>query len=420
MAFFTTVIYTTLEEAFVKEYRQEIEVKLDNLSRYIEENLDIYYDNEELLFKYIRLVEEESGIKISIVDLNHDIGNEELPSNIDAETFVEDQEGNPVLHIYSVSESTIVKDLISHISDKVVYISVGTILGLAIIVFLITGFITNPIHRMLKIIDKMANGKFDEKVKVKGHDELAELAMAFNQMSAKLQKIDANRQEFVSNVSHELKTPLSSMKVLIESMLLQEDISRDVYKEFLADTNSEIDRLTEIINHLLMLVKLDIKVLPLTLEVINLNQMMDGIVKRLSILASKKNIELKIIEEKDEVIAEIDKIKMTLAISNLIENGIKYTDDGCVEVKIDSDHQNAYITVTDTGVGIAEEEQNKIFDRFYRIDKTRDRETGGTGLGLSITHRAVLLHEGSIKVISEEGKGTSFVVRIPIKQNKDK
>jgi signal transduction histidine kinase len=113
---------------------------------------------------------------------------------------------------------------------------------------------------------------------------------------------------------------------------------------------------------------------------------------------------------------EADEMKLSLAISNLVENGIKYTpDDGMVKVTIDGDHQNAFITVQDTGMGISEEEQAKVFKRFYRVDKTRDRETGGTGLGLAITHSTVMLHNGSIKIISSEGKGATFVVRLPIK-----
>ncbi|MCQ2978985.1 MAG: ATP-binding protein [Clostridia bacterium] len=302
------------------------------------------------------------------------------------------------------------------ISTNIIVTSILICIISILIVYLATGFITGPLKNMLKVIDKMSDSKFEEKIKVRGHDELAELGMAFNQMSAKLQKADANRQEFVSNVSHELKTPLSSMKVLIESLLLQDNVSEEMYKEFLGDTNSEIDRLTDIINHLLTIVKMDVKVLPLSLEAININDMINGIIKRLTPLASKKNLTLEFVEEKDEVMAEVDKINITLAISNLIENGIKYTDEGGVKVTLDQDHQNMYITITDTGIGLEEEEQTKIFDRFYRVDKTRDRQTGGTGLGLAITHRAIILHNGSIKVTSKVGEGTTFVVRIPLKQ----
>lgn len=320
--------------------------------------------------------------------------------------------------VYVEDQSTMLVSITEIVSRNMFFTSLVVLIIVCLIVFLTTEFITGPLKTILKVIDKMADGKFDEKLKVKGHDELAEVSMAFNQMSAKLQKIDANRQEFVSNVSHELKTPLSSMKVLIESLLLQDGVPEEMYKEFLGDINSEIDRLTDIINHLLTLVKIDVKVLPLSLESVNINEMVESIMKRLKPLAIKKGLELICNEEKEEIFAEIDKISMTLAISNLIENGIKYTDEGKVEVLLDADHQNMYITVSDTGVGMEEEEKTKIFDRFYRIDKTRDRETGGTGLGLAITHRSIILHNGSIKVTSTPGEGTTFAVRIPLKQQK--
>ena len=309
-------------------------------------------------------------------------------------------------------------ELLREIQEKFIIMVLVTGSITVIFIIIISGIIMNPIKQMLKVIEKMTEGRFDQKIKVRGHDELSELSMAFNQMSAKLQKVDASRQEFVANVSHELKTPLSSMKVLIESLLFQENVPEETYKEFLADTNSEIDRLTVIINSLLVLVKLDRKVVPINAEITNMNELLADIIKRLKPLSNKRKIEL-VYDEEKEVNAEVDVVKITLALTNLIENGIKYNrDGGLVKIKLDSDHQNAYISIEDNGIGIPEDEQNKVFDRFYRIDKTRDRETGGTGLGLSITQRTVLLHNGSIKLTSKENEGTMFVVRLPLKQGK--
>ena len=144
--------------------------------------------------------------------------------------------------------------------------------------------------------------------------------------------------------------------------------------------------------------------------------MVGDIVKRLEPIAKAKNISI-IYNRVKDVSAEIEDTKLSLAVSNLIENGIKYnSEEGKVEVTVDADHQNAFITVSDNGIGIAEEEIGKIFDRFYRVDKNRDRETGGTGLGLSIVRSAVLMHNGSIKVSSKENEGTTFVIIIPLKQ----
>ena len=224
------------------------------------------------------------------------------------------------------------------------------------------------------------------------------------------------RQDFTANVSHELKTPLSSVKVLSESILLQEDVPKEMYVEFLHDITSEVDRMTAIINDLLTLVKLDQKEIPLNFKETNLTQMMTDIIKRLQPMADAKHISLQWDASK-EIHAEADEMKLSLAISNLVDNAVKYTpEEGTVKVSLDADHQNVFISVADTGIGIPEDEVNRIFERFYRVDKTRDRETGGTGLGLSITHSTIMMHKGSIKVNSKEEEGTTILVRIPLKQ----
>ena len=292
-------------------------------------------------------------------------------------------------------------------------------LTVAVIGFFASKFIVDPIRKILEVIQRMSEGHLDQRLEIKGHTEMAELAFSFNLMADKLQQVEETRQNFVSNVSHELKTPLSSMKVLSESLLFQDDVPVEMYKEFLQDINSEIDRMADIIEDLLSLVRLGQKEIPLNLKTLSLNKFIGETLKRLYPLAEKKDIELAYEPAKDVEI-EADEMKLTLGISNIIENGIKYTNPGgTVKVTVDADHQNAFITVQDTGVGIPEKDVANVFERFYRVDENRARETGetgGTGLGLSITHSVVLLHNGSIKVTSKEEVGSTFVVRLPIKQ----
>lgn len=346
-----------------------------------------------------------------------DIAIKQQNNTIDAFASIVDQ--NHILGVVRISApiDNIVSKTLDTLKKQLFILTVLVSVLIGIISFFVSGVITNPLKRMLKVVQKITEGHLDQKIDIKGKDELAELGEAFNNMSNRLLKMDQSRQEFVSNVSHELKTPLSSIKVLSESLILQEDIPLEMYKEFFEDINSEVDRLSAIINDLLLLVKLDQKEIPMTVKHTNLNILIQEILKRLHPLARKKSIEL-IYESFREVFAEVDQVKLTLAISNLIENGIKYThDNGTVKVIVDADHQNAFIKVTDTGIGIPEEDCEKIFDRFYRVDKTRDRETGGTGLGLSITYRTILLHHGSIKVNSKENEGSEFIVRLPLKQS---
>ena len=245
-----------------------------------------------------------------------------------------------------------------------------------------------------------------------------------NGIFARSQLLEESRQEFVSNVSHELKTPITSMKVLSESILMQDNVPVEMYREFMNDIVLEIDREAQIISDLLTLVKTDKGSDSLNIERVDINELMEVILKRLTPLAEKRSIEITF-ESFREVEADIDKVKFTLAISNLIENGIKYNvDGGWIRVSLNADHKNLYIKVADSGVGIPEDCVEHIFERFYRVDKARSRETGGTGLGLSIVDSIISSHGGQIKVVSkpvadgEKFGETVFTIKIPLKHKK--
>lgn len=332
-----------------------------------------------------------------------------------ASSYIEDistKKNGAVLLISSFKET---ENLIAMLTKTWFVLTTVISIIIGIFIFFTSSVIISPIKKILNTITNITDGKLHQRVKIKGNNEVSYLGEMFNTMTEKLEQIDTSRQEFVSNVSHELKTPLSSIKVLSDSILLQEDVPPEMYREFLQDINSEIDRMTEIVNNLLTLVRLDYKEITLNIEEMSLPNMLDDILKMLAPLATQKDITLSF-EYLKNISIEADTVKLSLAISNLIENAIKYTDNGGnVQITLDGDHQNTFITISDTGIGINDEEQTKIFNRFYRVDKTRDRETGGTGLGLSITHQTVMLHNGSIKLSSKEDEGSTFVVRLPIK-----
>ena len=290
------------------------------------------------------------------------------------------------------------------------------LVGLCILLsVVIANIFTKPLKRVANSIDRMAEGHFDEEIHLRGFSEIKTISDSFNMMLGKMQKVEDSRQEFVSNVSHELKTPITSIKVLADSLNMQEDVPNEVYKEFMQDIVVEIDRENQIINDLLALVKMDKSAADLNVSMVNVNDMLEMILKRLKPIAAKRNIEL-VFESFRSVSAECDEVKMTLAFTNLVENGIKYNvAGGWVKVSLDADHKYFYVKVADSGIGIPKEYQDQIFERFYRVDKARSRETGGTGLGLAITRNVILMHNGAIKVLSEEDKGSTFVVRIPMK-----
>lgn len=275
--------------------------------------------------------------------------------------------------------------------------------------------LVKPLHKMSKSIEEIQTGYGDDALKVNDYTETSLICEKFNGMLGRMKILDDSRQEFVSNVSHELKTPLTSMKVLADSINSMEDAPMELYKEFMADIGNEVDRETKIINDLLSLVKMDKSAADLNISNVNINELLEQILKRLKPIAERQNVEL-VLESFRPVAADVDEVKLTLAITNLIENGIKYNkEDGWVHVSLNADHQYFYLKVEDSGMGIPEDSLEHIFERFYRVDKSHSREIGGTGLGLAITRSAVLMHRGAIKVFSTEGEGTIFNVRIPLK-----
>ena len=271
-----------------------------------------------------------------------------------------------------------------------------------------------PFDKVTSAIGEVKDGFESEISDVPDYVETEHIVHAFNEVLKRMKVLDESRQEFVSNVSHELKTPLTSMKVLADSLNAQEDVPVELYQEFMLDITDEIDRENKIINDLLSLVKMDKTSSNLNVESVDINQMIEAILKRLKPIADQKDIDL-IYESVREVNAEVDEVKLTLAISNLVENGIKYNKEhGYVKVRLDADHQFFTIDVEDNGIGIPQESIEHIFERFYRVDKSHSTKIGGTGLGLAITRNAILMHRGAIKVESKQESGTTFSIKIPL------
>ncbi|MBC5778489.1 sensor histidine kinase [Blautia difficilis] len=305
-------------------------------------------------------------------------------------------------------------DMMAELEQKGMML-LGIIVVLSIFLsWLLSTILVKPLARVTKAIEDLTDGMQDDAISVPDYTETELITDAFNKMVNRMKILDESRQEFVSNVSHELKTPLTSMKVLADSLVGQQGVPEELYQEFMGDITAEIDRENKIITDLLSLVKMDKKAADLNITHMDINQLLEDILKRLRPIADKRNIDL-ILDCFRPVEADVDEVKFTLAISNLVENGIKYNvDDGWVRVSLDADHKYFYVTVADSGMGIPEDSIERIFERFYRVDKSHSKEIGGTGLGLAITRSAIAMHHGAIKVFSKEGEGTTFSVRIPL------
>ena len=313
-----------------------------------------------------------------------------------------------------MASSSEIAATITELEQKGILI-IGIIVVLAVFLgYVLSTILVKPFARVTKAIEDLTDGYQNEEISVPDYTETALITDAFNKMLSRMKVLDESRQEFVSNVSHELKTPMTSMKVLADSLVGQQGVPEELYQEFLSDITAEIDRENKIITDLLSLVKMDKKSTDVNIVNMNINQLLENILKRLRPIADQRKIDL-ILDSFRPVDADVDEVKFTLAISNLVENGIKYNvDEGWVRVTLDADHKFFYVTVADSGLGIPEDSLDRIFERFYRVDKSHSREIGGTGLGLAITRSSVAMHHGTIRVFSKEGEGTTFTVRIPL------
>lgn len=407
-----------------------------------DEGMGSVESDEKLLYRIENAIELQKG-RILIVDRNYkilvDTDNKSKDSYLvsknvmsimkgDLENINHDKKGENIIItpiivkgdniegvlIYRVSLEDVHKTVANQIKVSLVILFIMIIIDGLIISF-ISKRSVRDINNINEKIMHTALGNFQDRLpEDEGFIEAQVLSENYNEVLDKLSIIDQTRSEFVSNVSHELKTPITSMKVLAESITQNETANVDDYKEFMVDIVDEIDRETKIINDLLTLVRTDSNKNEMNFEDADINDMMESIIKTVNPLANARGITLSYDSFK-EVTAKVDAVKLSLAISNLIENAVKYNiDNGWIKCSLNADNKYFYIKVADSGVGIPDDAKDRVFDRFYRVDKARSRDTGGTGLGLSITRSIVNAHKGTIKLYSESGKGTTFTVRIPI------
>lgn len=275
--------------------------------------------------------------------------------------------------------------------------------------------ITVPFRRLAKEMLNVRAGYSNEPIHINNTLETRQICDSFNTVLEREKALDDSREEFVANVSHELKTPITSMKVLADSLVSQEDVPVEMYREFMKDIAGEIEREDRMINDLLTLVRMDRQAaVELDVRETDINALTETVLKRLRPLAGKRDVEL-VFESVRSVTASVDDVKITQMLMNLVENAIKYNKEhGWVRVVLDADHQSFTLTVADNGIGIPEEDLTSIYERFYRVDKSHSREIGGTGLGLALVRSAVIMHHGIIDCTSTPGEGTTFTVTIPL------
>ncbi len=314
--------------------------------------------------------------------------------------------------VYLIQSGESTQEIILHIRNSLFILGVLIVLFVGIFSASMASILTLPIEKFTKFINNMPKDSLQH-VQIESSDEIGQLALAFNNLIDRMAELEDKRRSFVSNASHELKTPLSIIKLLSDSLMQTENPDPEFINEFLSDMSKEVDRLTRIVEKLLDMTKMDSSQLSMEFVHTDIRDIVMEVYDKLLPLAKNKGIELIYNQPSDEVILPVERDTITEAIYNIADNSIKYTESGTVTISVSRDLGSVYIAVTDTGIGIPKDEVQNIFDRFYRVDKARARETGGTGLGLSIALDAVKLHNGHIEVKSEEEAGSRFTITLP-------
>ena len=287
------------------------------------------------------------------------------------------------------------------------------ILEIAVIVFafLFSTAFTQRLRKIMLSMRIIREGDYSHRVTMGGNDELTVLGNEFNDLVERLKTSEQKRSNFVSDASHELKTPLASIKLLSDS-ILQNDMDLGTVREFVGDIGNEADRLNRMSEKLLSLAKIETQP-DNDCEIVCIDPTINRVIRMLSAIAEKNQISIiKDIQNDCPILILEDDLYQI--IFNLIENGIKYNrPGGSLTVSVHRTEDNAVLTVSDTGCGIPEESLTHIFERFYRVDKARSRKSGGSGLGLSIVRNIVERNHGSISVYSTVNVGTTFTVTFP-------
>lgn len=324
---------------------------------------------------------------------------------------------NKVMHYSSNIEELSKQSLMNNrglfledMTNLIIGISLLMIIVVISISILLSQKISKPIIVVSKMTDFIKNGGYDQTLEYESSIvEIDNLINSINELSKELYKMENMRKKLTSDISHELRTPLTSIQTHLEAMI---DGVWEPSPERLTSVNEEVIRLSHLVNQLKNLAKFDNEESKLKLKDENLTQIIKNIIYNNESFAMEKNIKIK--SQLENIIVKLDKEKITQVIVNLLSNAIRYTcRDGEIFIKLYKKNNFIKIIVKDNGIGIPEESLDYIFERFYRVDKSRCRNTGGTGIGLTICKSIIDLHKGKIEVKSKINEGSEFIITLP-------
>ena len=316
--------------------------------------------------------------------------------------------GAVYVYDYDTQQASLLKDL----QNNLMRISVGIAILVVCVSLAFSRGLTRRLDSLLTAIRGVREGAYNQRAVLSGHDEYTQIAGEFNDLVDRLQETENARRRFVSDASHELKTPLASIRLLTDSILQNENIDGATVREFVSDIGQEAERLSRITEDLLRLTRLDSGVAE-TPERVEISPVLERVVKMLRPVADEKDVSI-VTACSDGAAAAATPGEIHQILYNLMENAVKYNRrGGFVRVSVDMGEETSTITVEDNGIGIPAEDLPRVFERFYRVDKARSRAAGGTGLGLSIVRDTVSRRGGVVRAEGAPGGGTRFIVTLP-------
>ncbi len=312
-------------------------------------------------------------------------------------------------YVYMLLDTGEIRQMVQNLTSQFIIVgAIATIISI-ITLLLLSRFITMPLIQMKKVTEKLSEGKSEVVLDIYREDELGDLARSIQRLSDDLERLKKERSEFLSSISHELRTPLTYLKGYAD-ILNRPNLSKKEREEFITIIQEEASNLTKLVKNFFDLAKMDQNQFFIQKERVQLKEFLQQLIMKFMPAFEEKNISLHTSCD-DDIIIEIDPIRIGQVMNNLIDNALKYSDSNTnVSISAVKEGRWVVIKVCDQGFGIPKDEISKIWDRLYRLDKSRSRATGGSGLGLTIAKEIIDRHEGHIEVESEIGKGTTFSI----------
>jgi len=310
--------------------------------------------------------------------------------------------------------TTEITDVLHTFMYIIIFAMIGVIVLAGLGGLFLADRVLRPVERITKTAQKIEGSDLSQRIDVKTDDELGRLAVTLNEMIGRLEESFSRQRQFTADASHELRTPLAIMQAEA-TLALSKERAPDDYRKALETISQESDYMSSVIGKLLFLARSDAGKEQLNFEDVDLKELIIGLAANIEAFAQDKGIKFTV-DTKDDVNVSGDKVKLRQLFTNILENAVRYTPaDGKISISLLEKESNAVVSISDTGIGIPPEHLPHIFERFYRVDKARARADGGVGLGLAIAKIIAESHKGKIQVESEVGKGTTFIVSIPVK-----